>query len=196
LVPNGIQNSVKTYAVPDDKTNISRRHSFECGSGLLLGVTVRAGVDIDALGLVFLRPYATYKDDFKLGRLRSSHCIPAHMCHSRASRPIPQFGPVGEAVCCCTDSLSSACVHVCVDSLIVDAQVLDEVHYSLDVGSSGKYTYTYTETKSATVETAKSVTDTVGASVRIGTSVTSEVGTPDTSPIALSLSATVSFDVE
>lgn len=74
--------------------------------------------------------------------------------------------------------------------------MLDEVHYTLAAGSSGKYTYTYTEAKSATVETGKSVTDTVGESMRIGTSVTAEVGTPETSPIALSLSATVSYDAE
>lgn len=77
-----------------ESANITKRHSFECGSGLLLGFNVRAGVDIDALGLVFLRPYTTYKDDFKLGRLRSSHCIPGHMCYSRASRLIPHLGPV------------------------------------------------------------------------------------------------------
>lgn len=76
----------------------------------------------------------------------------------------------------------------------MDSQVLDEVHYDLAKGTSAKYTYMYTETKGATVETSKSVTETVEESIRVGTSVTAEVGTPEISPIAASLSATVSFD--
>lgn len=65
-------------------TELSTRHTFDAGAGLLLGFNVRSGADIDSLGLVFLRPYTKYTDKFKIGAsfqaMRASMYLPTLYC--------------------------------------------------------------------------------------------------------------------